>query len=356
MTEAILDAVVDSLKLLPFLFLVYLVIEILEHNTGAGRPHRALTGKAAPLLGALLGTLPFCGFSVMAAKLYQHRHIKLGTLFAVFCTTSDEALIVLLLSDMGWREKLLSLLLVVAIKLAIALVFGYLFDALERERPIPLPEHAHDHGQDHDHAHGHSHGHDGQHAHGEEHGAGEHSHRDEQRGTHVREEGDMEHVYPHHDGEETHENGDCECADLSPCEHKHGGKVRMYLLSPLSHALKVFAFVLVVNLAFGILFEVAGEDETVNFLQGAGYWYQPLFCALIALVPNCASSVVITEVYALGGIGFGAFLGGLVTAAGLGYLALLSKPRRKEGILFLAGMFVLGVCAGYLGNAAALLF
>lgn len=325
MWDVVLDALLDTLKLFPFLFLLYILIELMEHNTAVGKPRRALSGKWAPALGTVTGLVPMCGFSVMAAKLWQHRHVTIGTLIAVFIATSDEALLVLLLSDaavFAWDAKLFSILALLASKLVLGMAAGYFLDFVFRRKAVPLSEH---------HVHeGHS-SHDGS-------------------GDHVREGG---HDY---EGEEDHDHGDCACAELSACEH-HNHKesaIQLYLVSPLLHALQVAFFVLLVNLSFGFLFYGLGEDNVIAFLQGAGYWLQPLVCALIGAVPNCASSVVLAEVYALGGIGFGGLLGGLVVNAGLGYIVLFKRGSIREGLLILGGMLLFGLAVGYCANAVCL--
>lgn len=317
--DVLVDALLDTLKLLPFLFLLYVLIELMEHNTGVGRPRKALTGKCAPLLGAGLGVVPMCGFSVMAAKLYRHRHITVGTLLAVFITTSDEALLVLLLSPAAWDYKLFSVLALVGIKFVLAVAVGYCADLiLGKSSLAPLPS---------DHEWGH-------HVHGE---ASETAH---------------DHARDHEEegGETLHDHGECECADLSPCEHKKENKLAMYLLSPLLHALKIAAFVLLVNFAFGLA--VALADPAV-LMQGAAYWLQPAVCALIGIIPNCAASVVLAEAYMLGGIGFGGLLAGLISGAGLGTLFLL-RETWKKGLAVLCVLVVLGVAAGYAANAVLL--
>ena len=324
--NVLLDAFIDTLKLVPFLFLMYVLIELMEHNTRVGKPSRLLSGKYAPLIGTATGLVPMCGFSVMAAKLYEHRHVTLGALLAVFIATSDEGLLVLLLSSEAgfvWTDRLFTVLGLLGAKLALGIGLGYLAELLLRRThaPAPLPVHAHIHTE-------------------EEHGHEEHE----------------EHEHEHEEHEEDHEHGDCACDELSVCEHKHTSTLRLYLVSPLLHTLEVAAFVLAVNLAFGFLFFGIGEERVVGFLQGAGYWFQPLVCPLVGLVPNCASSVVLAEVYALGGIGFGGLLGGLVTNAGLGYLVLFGKGKsalRAVGIML--AMYLIGVAAGYAASGIALL-
>lgn len=299
--EVLLDSLLDTLKLLPFLVLLYILIELLEHKTAMGRPNRALSGKFAPLIGSAAGLVPMCGFSVMASKLYERRHLTLGTLIAVFVATSDEALLVLLLSPVNetdWGFMLGSVGALLAVKFVLGFLVGYLIDLLMTLRrgdalsPAEFFEEGEKHGEPH------------------------------------------------------------------ACEHTHESKWQLYLVSPLLHALKVSAAVLVCNLLFGFLFlSAGGEEQVVGFLSEAGYWFQPLFSCLVGLVPNCASSVAIAEVYARGGLAFGGLLGGLVTNAGLGVLVLFRNFRAwKRNLGIFALTLLLGLAAGYAGNALLLLF
>lgn len=310
MTEILLDSLIDTAKLLPFFLVLYIFIEFLEHETAMGHPMKVLSGRAAPFLGAATGLVPLCGFSVMAAKLYERRYLTLGTLLAVFVSTSDEGLLVLLLSGMDWADKLVSLAALIGCKLVYATAVGYLCDLIfKKAHPQTAPD-----------AHFHS-----------EHSHSEHS-----------EHSDMEH------GAEE---------ELSVCEHRHEDKLTHYLWSPLLHALEIAAIVFLLNVGFGLLFTFLGEDKVIGFLQGTGYWYQPLVAALVGLIPNCASSVVIAEVYAAGGIAFGSLLGGLVTNAGAGVLILFRNVKETgRNFLILGGTLLLGIVAGYAVNALALLF
>lgn len=310
--EVITDALLDTVKLFPFLFLLYILIELMEHNTRIGKPGGKLMGKAAPVLGAATGLVPMCGFSVMAAKLYERRHLTVGTLLAVFIATSDEAFFVLLISSMGWLEKLYSILALCGVKIALGAAMGYLADLLFRKqkalKPLEPPkEHVHAHGHDHEEEHDHDHAHEG---------------------------------------------------ELTVCEHKEGSKsvLSLYFVSPLLHALKIAAFILLFNLAFGFLVFGIGEERVTEFLQGAGYWYQPLVCSIVGLIPNCVSSVALAEVYAVGGIAFGSFAGGLIANAGLGYIVLFRKSVGvKKALCIVLFMLLLGIAAGYAGNAIGLL-
>ena len=317
--EVILDALKDTAILFPFLFLMYIVIEALEHNTGVSKPRRALTGKCAPLVGTALGIVPMCGFSVMAAKLYRHRYITVGTLLSVFIATSDEAFLVLLTTPvLPPLDKVVSIIAMLGVKIAVGVAAGYLADLVANRfknsvlEPIEqLEEHA----------------------------------------GHVREERAEEHVHEEHEEREGHE----EHEHFSACEHAHESKVQLYFVSPLLHALQVAAFVLLVNLAFGYLFWGMGKENVVNFLR-AGKWIQPLVCSLVGLVPNCASSVVLAETYAVGGIEFGSCLAELVTNAGLGVLTLFGgRKNSRNALVIMTVQFFIGVAVGYAVNAIALL-
>lgn len=320
--DVVLDALKDTAILFPFLFLMYILIELLEHMTNMGKPNRALSGRCAPLIGAATGLVPMCGFSVMAAKLYQHRHITAGTLVAVFVATSDEAFLVLVASPvLPWQEKAISLLAMIGVKFLLGVALGYCIDFVLRRRKSPA---AVAFSED---AYGHSHA-----------GCGGHEDHED------------------HEDHEGHEGR------YTACEHRRESKLQLYLVSPLLHALQVAAFVFAVNLAFGFLFfgigggnSEAGEDLVKEFLQGTGYWYQPLVCCLVGLIPNCASSVILAETYALGSIAFGSCLAGLITNAGLGVLVLFRSAKgAKQGLYILIVMFCAGVIAGYAVNAVAL--
>lgn len=339
--EVILDALKDTAILLPFLFVMYILIEVLEHNTNAGKPNRALAGKCAPILGSALGTVPMCGFSVMAAKLYRNRHITLGTLLAVFIATSDEALLVLLTTPVLMPlDKVYSILAMAGVKFVLGFAAGYLVDLLltrkKTVQPLPAPC---EHGEIPEEEEGHE-------EHEEEHDEHMHDHADEPEGA----EHKHEHAHEHeeHGHEHAHEHYDA-------CKHVHKSKVNVYLVSPLLHALQVAAFVLLVNLAFGYLFFALGEENVVAFLK-AGKWIQPLVCSLIGLVPNCASSVILAETFAVGGIEFGSCMAGLITNAGLGIMVLLrGKKNVKSALLIALYMYLFGVAVGYAVNAIALL-
>ena len=132
----------DTLKMLPFLIVAFLLLEILESKSSDKTVHLIeKAGKSGPILGAILGLIPQCGFSVMGANFYSKRIITLGTLVAIFLSTSDEAFLVMLTDT----KKIPDILVIMGIKLVIAVVFGYLVDILFKSKPKEHEHHHHDH-------------------------------------------------------------------------------------------------------------------------------------------------------------------------------------------------------------------
>lgn len=286
--EIILHALWDTLKVFPFLFLIYVLIEILEHRTHLTQNQKILQGSFAPLIGSATGLIPQCGFSVMAAKLYDSGFIRTGTVLAVFIATSDEALI-LLLSDMSAAHAVMPL---VFIKLIYSVAVGYLANFI-------LPKEK------------------------------------------------LEAVTPH-----------CEAAHFC-CENHDGGllgersEFKTYFINPLIHSLKIWVYLLIVNLVFEYVIDLAGGEESIA--QGSfagGPYVQPLLTALVGLIPSCASSVILTGAYTNGAIMFGSLVGGLCSNAGLGMVVLIKNTKKlKRNILLVITLYVLAVIAGIVVNA-----
>ena len=284
--EIVPDALLDSLKVFPFLFLMYVLIEFLENRTNITKNKNILRGNLAPLLGAATGIVPQCGFSVMAAKLYDKKLIRTGTLLALFLATGGGAPIILLSSG----SSAIAAMPLIAVTFAVAVGVGYLFNALMRREKLSELE----------------------------------------------------------EGEEIHG---------TPCGHDHeeDGKVRRYLVHPLLHSLEIFAYILVVNLAFGFAMHYA-EGAIASFLQG-GYWYQPLIAGLVGLIPNCASSVLVTQSYVLGALSFGGMAAGLCANAGLGFVILFKNVKSwKRNLALLGILYVISVAVGYAVLGAMQLF
>lgn len=295
----LLDALIDSAKLLPFLFIAYILIECIESLTakkvGSSKFYK---GKWAPLVGASFGMVPQCGFSVVATDLYSRQKITIGTLIAIFISTSDEA-VPILLSNMTSVKILYILLALLGAKLVIGVVSGYLVDFVANRiikiKPI---------------------------------GAEDNTLKECEQNC-------AEHEVVHkgccgHDIEE---------------DHVHPAK--QYVLHPLIHTLKIFAYILIVNIVFGALIYFVGEDKISAFLTNAKY-FAPLFAAIIGLIPNCAASVVLTNLMLIGGLSFSACLAGLIVNAGIGYLILFKQNKnQKTNFLIIGIMTFIGVLTGY---------
>ena len=274
--DVFLDALLDSLKMLPFLFVAYLILEYIEHKSSTKFAKILGSSKLGPIGGALLGCLPQCGFSVTAANLYAGRVITVGTLAAVFLSTSDEALPLML----AHPESYPMLFLLLGCKVVIAIAAGFLFDLLTKRF------------------------------------------RKEEEPT-----------------EEIH-------ALCKHCHCDHG-----IVLSALRHTVSIFVFIFVVLLVLNLGVEWIGE-ENLSALLLQGSIFQPLVAGLIGFIPNCAASVLLTELYLSGGISFGSAVAGLCTGAGIG-LAVLWRVNRswKENLAIMGGLYVVGVAFGMLLQA-----
>lgn len=279
-------SVADTLYIIPFLFITYVAMEWLEHKTG-GKTEAAIkrAGAAGPFIGAVVGVVPQCGFSAAAATLWAGRVITLGTLFAVFLSTSDEMLPI----SIAEQVPLIVILKIIGAKIIIGMVMGFLVDAALRiARRIDIPLHIHD--------------------------------LCEQEHCHC------------HDGE--------------------GG----ILKSALKHTLQVTLFIFVITIVLNGVLEVVGEDVLGEFLS-ANPALSVFGSALVGLVPNCAASIVIAQLYVEGVLGSGAMLAGLLVSAGVGLLVLVRTNRRpKENLAIIAGLYATGVVWGLIVNALGIVF
>ncbi len=282
MWDAILDAFLDTLKIFPFIFVIYVLIELLEHKTSFSQDHERLQGDFAPLIGAATGIIPQCGFSVMAAKLYDKGLIRTGTLLAVFLATSDEAFIILLSSG-TYSGVIVPLVL---IKLVVAVLVGYAANLI-------LPD-------------------------------------------------------------EKLKSNRLSAEDIHAfsCGREHEGKseIKVYFIDPLLHSLNVALYLLIVNVVLGCIIYAVGED-TISSLIIGGPYFQPLIAAAIGLIPNCASSVIITQTYIDGFMLFGSCVAGLCANAGLGFVVLLKNRKKlKRNILLIVVTYVISVAVGIIIN------
>lgn len=374
-------ALEDTLSLVPFLFVTYLALEALEHAAG-NRVNAAVrrAGAAGPVVGAALGVLPQCGFSAMAATLYAGRVVTLGTLVAVFLSTSDEMLPMLLAE----RVDASSVATLLAAKAAIALISGVVLDAALRalrrntrvhaaiRRTVLGPKalagedesraadiidslseagegaehihrlcerdhcgceesHAHHHGEDEDHMHGEDHGHSDDYEDGDD---GDHHERAHQDGV----LGSGSH------GVSTA----CACSHGHGHNHAHGGSaVKSIVLSALSHTVQVTVFIFIVTFALVAVLETVGEPAMEAFLS-SNRAFAVLGSALVGVIPNCSASVVITQLYLEGVLSLAPAMAGLLVSAGVGYLVLFRTNRSmRENIAILILLYLVAVLWGF---------
>ena len=298
MLDVILDALLDTLKVVPILLFVYLLIAFITHHKE--EPFSFITGKKkwfGPLFGSLLGSIPQCGFSAAMADLYTQKKITLGTLFAVFIATSDEAIPLLIANPSAYKE----MFILIGFKLLFALFFGYLIDIFFNkkfyENMKERFEHKHEHSHD------------------------EHCHHDH----------DYENCnHEHHEEHCTHDH--C-CADN-------------IFMDAIIHTLKISAFILLFNLIFGIIIYFVSMERFLSIININPY-LQALITPIIGLIPNCAGSIFLVEVFLEGGISLASTIGGLSAGSGIGILILFRKSKNiKQNILILISLYVIGVLIG----------
>lgn len=314
----------DTLYLIPFLFVTYLAMEWLEHKTG-GRTQEAVqrAGAAGPVLGSLLGVIPQCGFSAAAATLYAGRVITLGTVFAVFLSTSDEMLPIFLAEQV----PIDTVVKVMGAKMIIGMVMGFIVDAalrlVRRDRQnLRIHELC---------------------ARDKCHCGGDCATCEENPAL----------VYEHHD--------DCgSCCTHEHHEHDHGHDHdhgwKGIAKSAFVHTAQVTLFIFVITLVLNGVLETVGEDALAAFV-GSNSVLAVFASALVGLVPNCAASVVVAQLYVEGVLGAGAMLSGLLVSAGIGLLVLVRTNRRaKENLAIVAILYVTGVAWGLAVNALGIVF
>lgn len=336
--DIVLDAAKDSLSLVPFLLVTYLVLEALEHKAGeAVNSAVKRAGAAGPIVGAVLGVVPQCGFSAMAATLYAGRIVTLGTLVAVFLSTSDEMLPMLVAESV----PVATVAQILGIKALIAAVTGFVVDGLLRA--LRRNEHVHATlrrtvlGKAAD---------------------GSHDIVDEfseagEGASHIHELCEREHCGC--EDEDEHEYGG-EGAHAHAHEghhHDHGdhGMLGHILKSALKHTIQVTVFIFLVTLALVALLETVGESALESFLR-ANEALAVLGSALVGLVPNCSASVVITQLYLEGVLGFGPMMAGTLVSAGVGYLVLFrTNESVRQNMVILAMLYVIAIFWGFILGA-----
>lgn len=273
MWDSILDALTDSLKIFAFVIFFNFIFSFIFKNKK--------TNKLTVLVGAALGLLPQCGFSVVAAERFNKKQISGGTLLAVFIATSDEAIPVFLAEP----SKAILILPLLVIKFIIALAVGFLYDLLFGK------------------------------------------------------EIQLQRV-------DVDDSSEIECG----CGHHHDEKdfFHEHVLHPFQHSVKTFLVVLIFNVIFSIVVYFIGANALTGFLKSNEY-LSPLFSVLVGLIPNCAASIVISQLFISGSISFGACLGGLIANAGIGLTVVFSRGTEfKESLKILGSLVLSGLFFGYL--------
>lgn len=297
--DAFIDAALDTLKILPFLFGAFLALEAIEHySTKYSDRILGKVGKAGPLVGALLGCIPQCGFSAAAANLYCAGLISLGTLLAVFLSTSDEAVLILL-AHPGNGKTIMTLLFW---KVIFGMAAGFLIDLFSRRQKsnrkmvFPFTRHA-------------------------------------DRKLSSKQLSTDEPAQQKRHIEEMCKT--CGC-------HDEKGILRPALRHTGRLALWLFLFTFCLNL----LLALVGVDRLAGLL-GKDAFFQPFLAALLGLIPNCAASVLITELYLAGGLSFGSAIAGLSAGAGVGAAVLFrTNHSLRENLKILLLLYGCAVAAG----------
>ena len=273
MLDILLDSLLDTIKLLPYLFITFIVLEAIEHKLNK-KNEKLLSKnkKLGPLLGGILGGVPQCGFSVVASRLFSSQVITIGTLIAVYLATSDE-MIPIMLSE---KVDVLLLLKIIGFKVIIGIIIGFIADLIyKNNKDLKV------------------------------------------------------------------DNISCECDD----DHCHCNEKGIFL-SSIIHTIKIGLFILIANLLIGFVIELVGEDNLSKILLGKNILTY-FGASLIGLIPNCSSSVIITELYISKLITIGTMLSGLLTGSGLGILLLFKANKNfKENITVLSIIYFIGVVIG----------
>ena len=275
MLDCLLDGLFDTLKLLPYLFITFLVLEFVEHRL-TKKNHKLLVKnkKYGPIIGGVLGALPQCGFSSMAANLFSAKVISIGTLIAVFLSTSDEMLPIMI----SEKVNILLMLKIIGFKIIVGILVGIIVNLIYRSKSSLKDENI----------------------------------------------------------KEICEHDHCSCNEEG------------IILSSIKHTLKIGIFILIVNILINIIILEVGEDNLSSLLLHHNILTY-FVSSLIGLIPNCAGSVIITQLYLANVISIGTLLAGLLTGSGIGILLLFrTNNNLKENISVLSIIYFVGVVVGLL--------
>lgn len=272
MEDCLLDGLLDTLKLLPYLLVTFLLLEFIEHKLSK-KNQKVLSNnkKYGPLFGGLFGALPQCGFSSMAANLFSARVITMGTLITVFLSTSDEMLPIMI----SEKVDIVTVVRIVGFKVLVGILIGFIIDLIYRKN--------------------------------------------------INKKEEISNICEH-----------------DHCDCDHDG----IILSSIKHTIKIGLFILIANLLINIIIFKVGEDNVSNLLLH-GNILTYFLSSLVGLIPNCAGSVIITELYLSNMITLGTLFAGLLTGSGLGILLLFKTNKNlKENLTVLSIIYFVGVIIG----------
>ena len=266
--EFLLEALLDVVKLLPFLFISFIVMELIEHRLNNKKKIKKMN-KFGPLAGSVLGLIPQCGFSVVSSNLYAARVITLGTLFSIYLSTSDEMLPILIAN----KADISIIVKILFTKFILGLFFGILVDIVYKTKL-------------------------------------------------------------NNNINEICEDDNCHCEES-------------IIKSSLIHTLKISLFIFLVNILLNLII----DKEMLTTFVNNNKIISPILSSIIGLIPNCASSVVITELFLEGIISFGSCISGLLSGSGLGLLILFKQNKNlKENIIILITLIIFSSICGIIIN------
>lgn len=271
MKHIVIHTLIEGIRLIPFLYLTYLLMEVLEHCTGEKTKKMVKkAGKCGPLIGGLLGVVPQCGFSAAASNFYAGRVITMGTLIAIYLSTSDEMLPILIAEKVEF--SLIGTILLA--KLVIGVIAGFAIDMLIKD-PGDGQEHIHE-----------------------------------------------------------------------LCEQEHCHCERGIFYSAFVHTIQIAVFILIVTFGLNLITHGFGEEILAGFILNRPI-LGPVLAGVVGLIPNCAASVVITQLYLNGAIGIGSMMSGLLVGAGVGLLVLFRvNHHRRENFKIVGLLYGIGVIMG----------
>lgn len=293
MIDALLDAFLDSIKLIPFLFITYLLMELLERKTsGRARGVIEKADKVGPLWGALIGVVPQCGFSAAASNLYAGRIITVGTLISIYLSTSDEMLPIFISSNVAIG----TILKILATKAVLGMFWGFVLEVIFVKRNQKI--------------------------------------KASMKNQELLEA-------------KTEAEDSCECC-------KSNASV---VGSAAMHTLKIFVYIAIFSFVINFVIQIVGEENLSHLFINTKVVGE-LIAGLMGLVPNCASSVVITELYLQGILNVGAMMSGLLVNAGVGLLVLFraNEHHLKENLAIVGMLYIIGVISGVLLELTGITF